>query len=679
MTEEQRYWLEKNFIFELLKRIPTQVFWKNKQGVYLGCNDAFAHSLGLDSPDDVIGKTDFDLPTTEEASEAYRADDKQVMDSKQPKLNIEELQTFIDGRTVVLLTSKVPLLDASGKVVGILGIYSDITERKKEEKELIHAKEQAEAANKLKTEFIQNMQHDIRTPISGIWSLLENASQSENLEEFRDYIPFGVKAAKELLELCNDVIDFENIEYGDKPVYSRKFSLLELAHSAINLNSAAVLAHKSSLELKIDEDVPDVIKGDDYRLKKILINLIGNAVKFTEKGKIKLHIKLIDRQDKKVTIRFLVKDSGIGIPTDKLNTIFEKFTRLNPSNNGKFKGSGLGLYLVKKFVEEIDAELDLKSTFGKGTTFTIDANFSLPIVGKLADDIDDDINSFDRYVLIPPEPKEIIDASTIELKVIKENKSSSKLKEAIRVCLIEDDTLALLAAERRLLDLARPCAVFKAENMTDALHLLKHEHVDLVISDFGLPDGSGFDIAKSIKADVSHINHHTPFVGLTAHSDDAKRELAKEVGFLAVYNKPLLKDHAEKILADYVPDQQYQGIIEAVDLPWMIEMSGGKEEGAIELLTMLIDSFSKEKILFEGAFITNDFKSARELFHKFRGGLGYVRTPEVEKIASVLHDEVKELEKRQGDLKSLSLHLHALFRAVDAVSEWLENRKKHRH
>src|SRR5687767_5778395 len=134
--QEQQYWLEHSFILELLKQLPSYVFWKNTECVYLGCNDAFARSLGLASPQDVIGKTDFDLPTAKEESEAYQEDDRQVMRTGEPKLNIEETQTFPDGRRIILLTNKVPLRDKNEKIIGVLGIYTDITKQKMAEQAL---------------------------------------------------------------------------------------------------------------------------------------------------------------------------------------------------------------------------------------------------------------------------------------------------------------------------------------------------------------------------------------------------------------------------------------------------------------------------------------------------------------------------------------------------------------
>ncbi|MBY0544338.1 MAG: response regulator [Gammaproteobacteria bacterium] len=662
------------YFADILNLVPSHLFWKDKESVFLGCNLLFSQSAGLKSPEDIIGRTDYDLPWTKEESDKYRADDKAVMLSGQARINTEEVQTLADGTKTVLLTSKVPLHADDGTIVGVIGMYQDITHLKK-------AQEQAETANKLKTEFIQNMQHDIRTPISGLFSLLDATNRDGNLEEFKDYLPYATKATKELLDICNEVIDFENVEYGKKPIYSRKFSLLDTLHGAINLNGAAALVHKSTLELNVNDKVPDVVKGDDYRLKKILINLIGNAVKFTENGKITLCVKVVNQQEKQATIRFKVSDTGIGISEDKIHTIFEKFTRLNPSNAGKFKGTGLGLYIVKKYTEEIDAELDVKSTLGKGTVFTIDVRFDLPMVNQLADEeehvelsrhilVDVNASENDAQKVITPIPK-----ATPKPKAQPSNTSG---QDTIHICLVEDDILAMRGAVDILSRLARPCELTKSVNVAEALHALKQQAFDLVICDLGLPDGTGFDIVSTIKQSAKHPNHKTPFVALTAHSDDAKRNRAKEAGFLAVYNKPLHKEHADKILADYVPDKNISEQVKIVDLALSAEIFGGNESSVIDMLTMLIESFSLEKQLFEEAFNTNNFTRARELFHKFRGGLSYIRVPEVDKLAMMLHEDVKEFEKRNEPLEKLNDKLLALFKAVDEVEAWLTDyRKQH--
>ena len=183
-TATQMFWLESDFVLELLTQMPADIFWKDKESVYLGCNSHFAASLGLSSLAEILGKTDYDLPTTKEESDAFRADDRQVMESRQAKLNIEEYQTLSDGSQRVLLTNKVPLLDKQNNVIGILGIFYDITERRKREESLHCAKEKAE---QIKAKFLNNMRHDIRTSLTGIVSsasLIGSATENPKIKKY---------------------------------------------------------------------------------------------------------------------------------------------------------------------------------------------------------------------------------------------------------------------------------------------------------------------------------------------------------------------------------------------------------------------------------------------------------------------------------------------------------------
>lgn len=679
MPDKQQYGLEKEFLAELLKQLPFHVFWKNIDGVYLGCNDIFAKSHGFSSPEALIGKTDFDLPTMVDA-EHYRADDQEVIRSRKPKLHIEESQIFTDGQTVHLITSKIPLFNEQQEVIGVLGIYTDITERKQAEQELLQAKQMAESANVLKTEFIQNMQHDIRTPIAGICSLLDMMVQADDLQVFKPMMPYAAQAAQELLGLCNEVIDFENIEYGKKPIYTNKFSLLALVHSIMNLNSVAAISHQTRLSMDIAEDVPDIIKGDDYRLKKILINLLSNAIKFTEQGEIKILITLAKKKTKNVVLRFSVIDTGIGIPSDKLNTIFEKFTRLNPSNTGKFKGSGLGLHIVKKFADEMGAEIEVHSTEGKGTEFIVDASFDLPLVAQLAHQSQPSA-PFSRHLsitaetpledLMTPPPRHIAN------KIVKKPSATKNNDGLFQICLIEDDTLALNAVEALLTSIYPNCTVSSAMTVSDSIALLRHRLFDLVISDIGLPDGTGFDIIQHVKCDELHPNHKTRFIALTAHSEETKRAQALALGFEELINKPLSLQKAQLLLQGDNLKNDTVDTLPAVDFEKCIDIAAGKTKTALDLLNMLADSFEEEKQLIQQAFENNNFLQARELFHKLRGGISYVCVPQIEKLSKELHEMIKTYENKQRKLTLLMPKIRQLFEAMDAVSTWLNTQTTH--
>ncbi len=646
----------RDYLENIISLLPGHIFWKDLNCRLMGCNNLQAKAAGLESRDDIVGLSAYDIVNKnqpehmrKQQADAIDKVDKEIMRTGQAK-TIEEPLIDNDGHQRIFLSQKIPLKNKKNEIIGLLGVAVDITEQKNIEKE-----------------FIENMQHDIRTPISGIFSLLDAAYKSGNLEDLKKYLPHLVNASRELLDIHNAVIDFEDHEYGEKPIYNRKFSLLELLHSIIHVNSAAALAHDSSLALKVDDDVPDVIKGDDYRLKKILLNLIGNAIKFTEKGKVILHVMLIHLKHKKMTIRFSIQDTGIGIPEEKIPAIFEKFTKLNPSNRGKFKGSGLGLHIVKKFVSEMDAELDVKSIINEGTIFTVDVAFELPLVQQLAGE---DIHKEAERALLIDATKMETETSHIVVSKEKTFNASTAPTNAVYICLIEDHEMAMMAAERILKNTNAAFHIEKAVNAAEALALLSQQKFDLVVCDLGLPDRPGFDIVEEIKRDKNHLNYQTPFVALTAHSDDARREQAKQVGFLGFYNKPLTEDMAKKIAADHLTHEAT-----LIDIASMTDMFGGNEKTALDMIKILTSSFREDKILFKDAFNHNDYTRARELFHKFRGGISYIMAPELSKVAMLLHDDVKAFGQADKPLSDLIPQLEALFNIIDNLGHWLNTYK----
>ena len=646
----------RDYLENIISLLPGHIFWKDLNCRLMGCNNLQAKAAGLESRDDIVGLSAYDIVNKnqpehmrKQQADAIDKVDKEIMRTGQAK-TIEEPLIDNDGHQRIFLSQKIPLKNKKNEIIGLLGVAVDITEQKNIEKE-----------------FIENMQHDIRTPISGIFSLLDAAYKSGNLEDLKKYLPHLVNASRELLDIHNAVIDFENHEYGAKPIYNRKFSLLELLHSIIHINSAAALAHESSLALKVDDDVADVIKGDDYRLKKILLNLIGNAIKFTEKGKVILHVMLIHLKHKKMTIRFSIQDTGIGIPEEKIPAIFEKFTKLNPSNRGKFKGSGLGLHIVKKFVSEMDAELDVKSIINEGTIFTVDVAFELPLVQQLAGE---DIHKEAERALLIDATKMETETSHIVVSKEKTSDASTAPTNAVHICLIEDHEMAMMAAERILKNTNAAFHIEKAVNAAEALALLSQQKFDLVVCDLGLPDRPGFDIVEEIKRDKNHLNYQTPFVALTAHSDDARREQAKKVGFLGFYNKPLTEDMAKKIAADHLTHEAT-----LIDIASMTDMFGGNEKTALDMIKILTSSFREDKILFKDAFNHNDYTRARELFHKFRGGISYIMAPELSKVAMLLHDDVKAFGQADKPLSDLIPQLEALFNIIDNLGHWLNTYK----
>jgi two-component system aerobic respiration control sensor histidine kinase ArcB len=280
-----------------------------------------------------------------------------------------------------------PFYNETGEVIGILAIAVDITDIKRLEKQLRNEKERVEKLSQAKTEFIRNMEHDIRTPFSGIYTIANSLATQETNIEKKQYLTAVAQGAKELLDYCNNILDFSRIESGTMPILSKKFDLQRLVNSIILIEKSAAEAKKLTLTNEYTDDVPKVVIGDNNRLQRILINLVSNAIKFTKKGYVKIQVKLIKREKigekGKVIIRFIIQDTGIGIPEAQQQYIYEKFTKLTPSNKGRDKGYGLGLPVVKQLMADIDGEIDVASKLDSGTTFACTIPFDLPLTDEI--------------------------------------------------------------------------------------------------------------------------------------------------------------------------------------------------------------------------------------------------------------------------------------------------------
>jgi len=358
----------------VMNSIPQFIFWKDCNSVYLGCNENFAHVAGLNSASEIAGKTDYDLAWNKEEADSFVEYDKRVMSSGIPEYHIIEPQLQADGKRAWLDTNKVPVFDESGIVVGILGTYEDITERKQAELELLNAKERAEESDRLKSAFLQNMSHEIRTPmnaIMGFSSLLPDYfDDKEKLEDFSNIIN---QRCNDLLDIINDILDISKIESGKITLNIQECNLNELfSELRLFFRDYQNRTQKQHIEFFLeplnDESVANV-KTEKTKLRQILVNLIGNAFKFTETGSIRCWCELENNK-----LRFYVSDTGVGIPKEKFDFIFDRFSQLNNTSVKNISGTGLGLSIVKSLVGMLGGQVWLESECDKDTTFffTID-------------------------------------------------------------------------------------------------------------------------------------------------------------------------------------------------------------------------------------------------------------------------------------------------------------------
>lgn len=359
---------ERQVLRALIDNVPDFMYVKDANSRFVLANTVAARQMGANSHEELLGKTDFDF-FPEELAKGYFQDEQDVIQTKQPLFNREEQCKLPSGEPIWLLTTKVPLLDGNGNVVGVAGVGHDITARKQAEFEWQRAKEAAEAASRSKSEFLANMSHEIRTPLNGIIGMTDLALDTDITAEQREYLETVKLSADALLNVINDILDYSKVEAGKVELECTDFNLRECVEST--LKTFALRADEKGLELlcEISPDIPEFIHGDSHRLRQILVNLIGNAIKFTHEEEIQVKIAEQSVKDENHTLHFSVSDTGIGIPLDKQKAIFEPFSQADTSTTRKYGGTGLGLTISARLIGLMGGLICVESESGKGTCF----------------------------------------------------------------------------------------------------------------------------------------------------------------------------------------------------------------------------------------------------------------------------------------------------------------------
>jgi two-component system aerobic respiration control sensor histidine kinase ArcB len=521
----------------IVANMPGHVYWKDKNGVYLGCNNRQAKSLGLHYGYEVIGKTDFDLPWAIDVASTFRENDIYVM--KTGKTQIIEENAKISGKKHIVLSQKTPLRNKEKEVVGILGISIDITDRKQFEIDLKEAKEKAEAASKAKTEFLENMRHDIRTPLIGITGFASIISDEVKDPKIKEYVNNLRASSYALLDLLNEILDVVKLNSGKIPILKNKFDLRKRLDDVIKLNQAK--AHHKNIDLTFDYDkeIPRYVIGDSTRIHRIVLELIANGLNFTKHGSVKLITQLAKTDNHNIIIKIIVEDTGIGVKPEKQQEIFIQFKRLTSSYEGIYKGTGLGLAIVKQFIDELQGEIYVESKIDMGTKFTC----IIPLEKSLLDEelgSEDIITSIGlrkpEVYIIPPQIENINNKQIISTKS--------------HVLVVEDNLIAANVVSNMLFTL--DCQIDIAENGKKAIQLAQENEYDLILMDIGLPEIDGYETTQRIRLQELNKGIHTPIIALTAHVDEENKQRCLEVGINAIFTKPLAKDKAEDILNTFI-------------------------------------------------------------------------------------------------------------------------------
>jgi PAS domain S-box-containing protein len=347
----------------IIDTVPIRIFWKDRSSRYLGCNPLFAHDAGHASPDEMIGKNDYDMVWADRA-DLYRDDDRQVMESGKPKLFFEEQVKTLDGGVRWVRTSKIPLHNQASEIIGVLGVYEDITDRKRAEQLLLDQNDQLQRSNSDLEQFAYVSSHDLQTPLRNVVhfaQLLQRRYKGHLDSEADEFIHFIVDSGKQMSHLISDVLEYSRVVGGNKPMLSVSAS----ESVALALGNLAGQIAAAGADIIVDESLPEVLAEPSF-LISLFQNLIGNAIKYRSPQR-RLTVRVWAEHLAPDQVRFAVSDNGIGIDPAYHEKIFDLFQQLKRSSDTE--GTGIGLTLCRRIVQRFGGNIWVQSQPGDGATF----------------------------------------------------------------------------------------------------------------------------------------------------------------------------------------------------------------------------------------------------------------------------------------------------------------------
>jgi len=655
----------------LLENIPQRVFLKDRDSFYVSCNENYARDLGI-SRKEIIGKTDYDF-YSHELAEKYRTGDRRIVDSGEEE-DFEEPH-IQNGQEIIVHLVKTPVKDEQGNIIGVLGVFGDITERTKAEEELKQAKGQAEqaeakvkqinkqlessigqanamaeqaiSADHAKSEFLANMSHEIRTPMTAILGyadLLTDPMLSAN--ERDNHLAVIRSNGEYLLTLINDILDLSKIEAGKMGMEMRPCSLLSIIADIVSMMRVRAEQHGTLLSTRYTSELPETILTDGARLRQALVNLVGNAVKFTQKGMVSVVVSFLPKWvDQKPAVRIDVVDTGIGINKEALSRLFEPFVQADASTSRKYGGTGLGLAITRHVAEMLDAELVAESTPGSGSVFSMTIPTG-PLQGvKMLQNPGEAVQSLRRS-----ENNSEGVAMPVECEVL----------QGKRILLAEDgpDNQRLISAV-----LSKAGAqVGLAENGLVAVERALAEQYDLILMDIQMPEMDGYQATEELRRE----GFSGPIVAITAHALAGDRDRCLQAGCTDYLSKPIdrsvMINTIVRHIGGQVADKWARSEEPAKALGEAIRSEFADDADLAEIIDQFVTGLAEQLKAMREALANNHHEKVQRLAHRLKGAGGSYGYPLLTEVSKTLEDAAKA-----QDVEGAGVAISELAKLCEAV------------
>ncbi len=601
---EQKSRFEQSLLNTLLKNIPDSIYFKDLQSRFIRVSQAMAEKFGYQNVDEIIAKTDADIFTPEHAEQA-RKDELEIIKTHVPLVDRVERETWPDHEDTWCMTTKMPLVDEEGKPIGTFGISRDITALKRSEAALQEAVRMADAANRAKSEFLANMSHEIRTPMNALVGMADLLAQTDLNEVQSEYVDTIRRSSDSLLRLLNDILDFSKIEARKLELESVPFSLVYEIQAAISTLRYQGAKKNLQLRLEYEDELPQHFIGDPGRIRQILINLIGNAVKFTDRGGVTVKVQrqsgrpdmandeigsdraanIVDGENAidtgTTTLRVSIVDTGIGISPEQQATVLAPFTQADASMTRRFGGTGLGLSISRQLVELMGGTLQLASEVGSGTTFFFDLDLTVANDVDLErndEDLEEDLGG-DDYVATNP----------------------------LRVLVAEDGVTNQHVIAGLLRSLGHECSI--ASDGRETLSKWRNEQFDVVLMDMHMPVMDGLEATEAIRQQEMGTDQHIPIIALTAAAMAEDARLCRDAGMDDYLTKPIRRRKLQRALEVIHPGPAHNR-----------PASIGERSGAVTDSSKTVDNSSRVTVEGTGRFVRSPDSSDRLLLANQHAG-----------------------------------------------------------